>query len=212
MLRFVCLAVVIGRASTCLSLQPAAVTRVPAVKGAFKSRAQRRTNHCLRKPIVMIATGGEEPDLAESATRTTPASMQATDVTRSGFIDRAADNLDAFLDEQLLDPWSDPEECSIDTPVGCTPLLEQFKKLVREDYNTAEALWAGLFCSLGVSVGMQWVKAAIIAEQSMPPVSVVEALSPAADGYVISGYIYTPAAAAAAEFIQASLAISTTTF
>jgi len=46
--------------------------------------------------------------------------------------------------------------------------LEEFKQLVRQDYYMAEALWAGMFCSLCVSFAMHLTKAYIVAT-AMPP-------------------------------------------
>ena len=80
------------------------------------------------------------------------------------------DQLQLMLDQPLIDPWSDtPDECSIDQPFGCIPGLERFKALIREDYYMAETLWAGVFCSLCVTVGMHMVKAYIIATLPPPP-------------------------------------------
>ena len=73
----------------------------------------------------------------------------------------------------------------------------------------AEALWAGLFCSLGVTIGMQAVRAVIVA-QAPPPVTFT--VSPAMCEFIASqpppdvalmgsgaaGYILNPAAAMAA--------------
>ena len=47
--------------------------------------------------------------------------------------------------------------------------LERFKQLIREDYYMAEALWAGLFCSLCVSFAMQLTKAYIVATSAPVP-------------------------------------------
>ena len=94
------------------------------------------------------------------------------------------------LDTQLIDPWSEAEECSLDAPsLDCVPGLERFKQLIREDYYLAEAIWAGVFCSLGVGVGMQLVRAVIAAPASAP--------MPEVD-WIATGYIMTPPAAAAA--------------
>merc|ERR1712008_398163 len=73
-------------------------------------------------------------------------------------------------DAALFDPWDEEAElCSVDTPFGCMPGLERFKQMVREDYYMAEALWAGVFCSLMVTVAMQMVKAYIVATLPAPP-------------------------------------------
>merc|ERR1712204_42747 len=82
----------------------------------------------------------------------------------------AEEELQTLLDAPLFDPWSEtPDECSIDTPSGCLPGLERFKQMVREDYYMAEALWAGVFCSVMVTVAMQMVKAYIVATLPAPP-------------------------------------------
>jgi hypothetical protein len=90
------------------------------------------------------------------------------------------------LDTQLIDPWSDTPECRVDTPSGCVPGLESFKRLAREDYYSAETIWAGLVCSLGVGIGMQMVRA-VISASAVP-----------AEPELITGYFLNPAAAAAA--------------
>ena len=141
----------------------------------------------------MRATGEDMPlPPDEPAARTTPASMtavnaEAADPTVVESILDAAVDIDSILDAQLIDPWSEPEACSVDSPVGCVPFMERFKKLVREDYYAAEALWAGLFCSVGVSVGMLLTRTLIMNLQ--PPET-----SP------ITGYILSRAAEAASEY------------
>ena len=39
------------------------------------------------------------------------------------------DEIEAAFDTPLIDPWSEPDECSIDTVSGCMPGLEEFKQL-----------------------------------------------------------------------------------
>ena len=58
-------------------------------------------------------------------------------------------NIDELLDQPLIDPWSP----------SSSVFMSQFKKLMRDDYQTAEALWAGVYCSLMVTVGMHMVHA-----------------------------------------------------
>ena len=60
---------------------------------------------------------------------------------------KSEDSVHDLLDRQLIDPWQPSSNL----------LMDWFKRLVREDYFTAEALWVGLYCSLCVSVGMSLV-------------------------------------------------------
>ena len=119
----------------------------------------------------MILRPASGDDAGESKARVGEPSMRATQLPR---ID---------IDAQLIDPWSDTPDCSVDDPQGCVPGMRRFKRLVREDYYMAEAIWAGVFCSLGVGAGMSLVRAVIAASEASEPVT---------------GYIYDPAAAASA--------------
>ena len=112
------------------------------------------------------------------------------------------------LDTQLIDPWSEDEECRIDTPGGCVPGLKSFKQLIREDYYMAESLWAGLFCSLGVGLGMQMVRAVIVNSAAPPPPDLMPTtgyfLNAAAEAAATSAA--EAAAAAAAEAVEVAAA------
>lgn len=95
-------------------------------------------------------------------------------------------SIDLLLDTQLLDPWSeDPEGI---------PGLGHFKRLIREDYPMAEALWAGVFCSLGVGIGMQLVRAYITASAAASLMAAEADMLSMTE--VSTGYILGPAAAA----------------
>ena len=45
--------------------------------------------------------------------------------------------------------------------MACVPGVEHFKALARRDPELAEALWGGVFCGLGLWIGMEAVGCAI---------------------------------------------------
>ena len=136
-----------------------AFTLPPAVQ---RASVEGRVLHQPAMNIEPVKLEEEEGKLSasEAVPRVTKPSMEAIDIPAV----RAFD-----IDAPLIDPWSEAEECSIDSPAGCVPGLELFKKLAREDYYMAEAIWAGLFASIGVSVGMNLVRAVIVSAAVPPP-------------------------------------------
>ena len=70
------------------------------------------------------------------------------------------DSLSTALDKHALDP--------LDPSPSRVPGLDYFKRLAREDYASAEVIWAGLYCSLLVSFAMQLTRAVVLA-QVLPP-------------------------------------------
>ena len=129
---------------------------------------------------VMISDGGAE-EMETSARK--PAARRKTSMKMSNAETNSFD-----VDTQLINPWSKSSDN--------IPGLERFKRLVREDYLLAEALWAGLFCSLGVGAGMQLVRAYIAATTSESLFRAEAELLSATE--IVSGYIMSPAAEAAA--------------
>ena len=215
MFRLVCLIAAFFCTSACVLLPPTAKTHIRTAKGAFMHQITESTPQ-RQRPVPVMCTPKhhdresdtkqeEDEGIVKASPRTTSTAMTAIDVPAT---ERAEDHVNAFLDKPLFDPWSEPEECSLNTLGGCMPLLERFKQLVREDYNMAEALWAGVLCSLGVSVGMQWVKA-FITVQEMPPESFELVVGPPEP---IAGYIFSPPAAAAAAFVQTAVDSSVSPF
>ena len=71
------------------------------------------------------------------------------------------DDLQRALDTPLIDPWSEPESCDVEHPMACVPGVEHFKALARRDPELAEALWGGVFCGLGLWIGIEAVGCAI---------------------------------------------------
>ena len=127
--------------------------------------------------VTMIAPGVPEADEAVSRATTRP-TMNADVGERPAFADaeaarrririRAAaaaksltDDLQRALDTPLIDPWSEPESCDVEHPMACVPGVEHFKALARRDPELAEALWGGVFCGLGLWIGMEAVGCAI---------------------------------------------------
>ena len=229
MLRLLCLAASLAASSTCLVLPPTATKLVPVARGAYKPKPKCEKRRRLKRFMRPVMTtdnsesdetfSSDEPRKSRTA-RKAPAKMS---VDRSiplppmsmGNIHPTGVDLDAFLDTQLIDPTSAPEECDLSKPAACIPGLENFKKLVREDYYMAEALWAGLFCSLGVTIGMQAVRA-VIAGQATPEPAGDLIVSPAMCAFIATqpaldsatGYFLNPAAAAAAVDVATAAASS----
>ena len=104
----------------------------------------------------MIAPGdrpsGSNSESDEPFARVAPVSMNADAAEPT-----LADDIQQALDTPLVDPYSEPEHCDVEHPIACVPGIEHFKALARRDYELAETLWAGLFCSLSLSLGIQLV-------------------------------------------------------
>merc|ERR1711935_673331 len=128
-----------------------------------------RSGRCSR--LLMLTPDGSDtaPQISDAA-RASLRLPAGSPYMNAATTPTAEEELQTLLDAPLFDPWSEtPDECSIDTPSGCLPGLERFKQMVREDYYMAEALWAGVFCSVMVTVAMQMVKAYIVATLPAPP-------------------------------------------
>ena len=103
-----------------------------------------------------------EPEHAEPSTvRMPPAKMQVD-------VQEVETTFDDLLDAPLIDPFSP----------SSTPLMVWFKALVREDYIAAEAIWAGVYCSICVTVGMQLVHAYLESQPIVESCAVVYCQSP----------------------------------
>ena len=90
-----------------------------------------------------------DTDVATSVARAPTPTMQ-----ESPAVDTPPATLDELLDTPLLDPFSP----------SSNRWMAKFKQLVREDYLTAETLYAGAVLQLGVFVGMQMVSMYIDAQ------------------------------------------------
>lgn len=157
--------------SSSLTLSPVAVGRArPA--SALTCRTTR-SGRCSRPLMLTPSDSGSDTAAAPQINDAARASLRlpaGSPYMNAATAPTAEEELQTLLDAPLFDPWSEtPDECSTDTPSGCMPGLERFKQMVREDYYMAEALWAGVFCSLMVSVAMQMVKAYIVATLPAPP-------------------------------------------
>ena len=97
-----------------------------------------------KRPYALFFDGGgttnlEDGTASDSVARApSPKMQEAQPVT-----------FDELLDTPLIDPFSP----------SSNPWMAKFKELVREDYTAAEAIWAGVYCSFCVSVGMALVRA-----------------------------------------------------
>ena len=104
----------------------------------------------------MNADVGERPAVADAEAARRRIRMRAAAAAKS-----LTDDLQRALDTPLIDPWSEPESCDAEHPMACVPGVEHFKALARRDPELAEALWGGVFCGLGLWIGIEAVGCAI---------------------------------------------------
>jgi hypothetical protein len=132
-----------------------------ALKLPFSPRQQH--THAHERPTNIPTSADEthqEPVADKADGRVAVARASAPDM--SADMSANEENLSELLDRLIIDPWSDSTHEHA--------WLAWFKALVREDYTSAETIWVGVYCSLGVSVGMSLVRGYIWAQDAFPVV------------------------------------------